>query len=270
MYSLKLRKVSEDWHGFPWGWLIPVGIYGLITVFIPFMVFVIASSIIIKAVMIMIGIAAGIGLYVKMRSPAILESTMLEIQYRYRVHKGEHIIPKHIVPLQFLKGLVPLETAHPNGLIEYTENRYGIIYQLFVHNRTGSDLEAFIALVTKNIVDRIHDGQVLKVFEMQRYTTDISIKNQVVAAMNDDTKTPEQRAHLESIYKQLVANTEVPTKRYIYASIILGRFDNIEDAEAERTNLTPSIEDGFRLGGIGYNMLIESDSIGRALRRCMK
>jgi len=158
MYSLKLRKVSEDWHGFPWGWLIPAGIYGLITMFIPFMVFVLAPSIIIKAVMIMISIAAVIGFYVKMRSPAILESTMLEIQYRYRVHKGEHIIPKHVVPLQFLKGLVPLEGAHHNGLIEYTENRYGIIYQLFVQNRTGSELEAFIALVTKNIVDRICRG----------------------------------------------------------------------------------------------------------------
>ena len=270
MYSLKLRKVSEDWHGFPWSWIIPVIVYGIITIFIPFLFILIFNSIIFRFMMICICIAAVIGFYIKMRSPAILESTMLEIQYRYRVHKGEHIIPKHIVPLQFLKGLVPLETAHPNGLIEYTENRYGIIYQLFVHNRTGSELEAFIALVTKNIVDRIHDGQVLKVFEMQRYTTDISIKNQVVAAMNDETKTAEQRAHLESIYKQLVSNTEVPTKRYIYASIILGRFDNIEDAEAERTNLTPSIEDGFRLGGIGYNMLIESDSIGRALRRCMK
>lgn len=208
--------------------------------------------------------------YVKMRSPKILSSSWLQLKYQIRVHRGEHIIPKHVVPLQFLKGLIPLEQAHPNGLIQFTNNRYGIIYMVFVPRRTGKELEMFIDMITKNIIDRIHDGQVLKLFEMQRYTHDTSIKNQVAAAMNDETKTPEQRAHLNSIYQELVLNTDIPTKRFIYAFVALGRYDNIDDAMAERDNLTPSLEDGFKLAGVGFNMLVVSDSIALAYRRCIK
>jgi len=270
MFSLRLRKVTEEQNGVPWNWIIPAGIYGLVAMFIPFMLFILLSSIILKALMILICIVAAVIFYTKMRTPAILIRSTLEVKYRIRVLKGEHIIPKHTVSLQFLKGLVPLEKAHPNGLIEFTNNRFGVIYMLFVPNRTGDNLDAFIHLVTKNIIDRIHDGQVLKVVEFQRYTQDTTIKNKVAEAMNDESKTTEQREHLNSMYQMLVSNTEVPTKRYIYASIIIGRFNTIEEADAERENLIPSLEDGFELGGIGYEMLITESVIGRALRRCIK
>ncbi|TFH46393.1 MAG: hypothetical protein E4G94_02505 [ANME-2 cluster archaeon] len=270
MYSLRLRKVTEEFNGIPCSWITAVSGYGLLTVFVPLMIFLLSDSIIVKLLMIIICLAAILVFYVKMRTPAKLHSTMLELKYRIRVHKGEHIIPKHTVPLTFLKGLVPLESVHPNGLIQFTNNRYGIIYRLFVPRKTGDDLDVFIQLVTKNIVDRIHDRQVLKVFEMQRYTRDTSIKNQVVEAMNDESKTPEQREHLNSIYQKLIKNTEIPTERFIYAFIALGRFNTPEDAGAERTNLIPSLHDGFKLGGIGYRMLIFADEIGMAYRRCMK
>lgn len=270
MYSLKLRTVKEEYKGMPWSWICTVAVYGTVTIFIPFMMCLLSSSIILKGGMILVCVIAFMGFYKKMRTPKKLTDTTKELLYRIRVHRGENIIPKHVVPLQFLKGLVPLKNVHPNGLIEFTNNRYGLIYHVFVPRRTGIDLDIFISLITKNIVDRIHDGQVLKVFEMQRYTQDISIKNQVVEAMNDESKTPEQREHLNSIYQQLVTNAKIPTKRFIYVFITLGRFSNIDDAIAERDNLVPSLEDGFKLGGVGYNMLIVPDSIGRAYRRCMK
>lgn len=270
MYSLRLRKVTEEYNGIPWTWITAVSGYGLLTVFIPLMVFVLSDSIIVKLAMIIFSLAAIIIFYVKMRTPARLQSTMLELRYRMRVHRGEHIIPKHTVPLTFLKNLVPLESVHPNGLIQFTNNRYGIMYRLFVPRKTGDDLDIFIQLVTKNIVDRIHDGQVLKVFEMQRYTRDTSIKNQVAEAMNDTSKTPPQREHLNSIYQQLITNTEIPTERFIYAFIALGRFSDPKEADAARTNLVPSLHDGFKLGGIGYRMLVFADEIGLAYRRCIK
>jgi hypothetical protein len=270
VYSLRLRKVTEEYNGIPWTWITTVSGYGLLTIFIPLVIFVLSDSFIVKLVMVITCLAALLVFYVKMRTPARLQSTMLELKYRIRVHKGEHIIPKHTVPLTFLKGLVPLESVHPNGLIQFTNNRYGIMYRLFVPRKTGDDLDVFIQLVTKNIVDRIHDGQVLKVFEMQRYTQDTSIKNQVAQAMNDKSKTPQQREHLNSIYQQLTANTEIPTERFIYAFIALGRFSHQKEADAARTNLVPSLHDGFKLGGIGYRMLVFADEIGLAYRRCIK
>lgn len=270
MYSLKLRKVSEEYKGMPWSWTIPCAIYGVVTILFPAMLLILFKSLLIKLVMVMVCIAAGYGFYTKMRTPTILKTTMLEVKYIMRVRKGEHIIPKHIVPLQFLKQIVPLEVAHPNGLIEFTNKRFGIMYQVFVPRRTGDELNIFINMVTKNIIDRIHDGQVLKVFKMQRYTTDTSIKNQVASAMNDESKTLEQREHLNSIYAKLVSNVEIPTKPFIYVVVILGRFETVDEARAERDNLVPSLEDGFKLGGIGFNMLINPGSIGLAYRRCIK
>lgn len=270
MYSLKLRKVTEEHKGMPWNWICAAGVYAILAIVVPVILILITDSNLIRFVLFVVMVYSGIKFYKNMRSPELLNSSWLELKYLIRVHRGEHIIPKHVVPLQFLKGIIPLETTHSNGLIEYTNNRFAIMYQLFVPGRTGDELDAFIALVTKNIIDRIHDGQVLKVFEMQRYTTDTSIKNQVATAMNDESKSPEQREHLNSIYQQLLAKKEIPTKRYIYATIILGRFDSVEDAIAERDNLVPSIEDGFRLGGIGYQMLITQDTIGLTFRRCIK
>ena len=270
MYSLRLRQVTEEWGGYPWSWIAVVGIYGLITVFVPAILFVLVKSIILKMVMIVICLTAILWFYENMRSPTILSATSLKLEYKYRAYRGQTIIPKHVVPLAFLKGLVPLERTHPNGLIEFTGGRYGIMYRMFVPSRTGDNLISFVQHVTKNIIDRIHIGQVLKVIEFQRYTYDTSIKDQVAKAMNDDSKTQEQREHLHSIYQQLVKNVEIPVDRFIYAVIILGRFDSVEEAYAERDNLIPSLEDGFGLGGIGYNMLIVEDTVGEAYRRCMK
>lgn len=270
VYSLRLRSVTEEYSGLPWSWIIPCMVFGIVTVLVPMMVIVLLNVLFVRIICIFVIILALLYFKNNMRSPTVLSATGLKLRYRIRAYKGEHIIPKHTVPLQFLKGIVPLEKVHPNGLIEFTNKRYGIMYMLFVPRRTGKELEIFIELITKNIVNRIHDGQVLKVFEMQRYTTDVTIKNQVVAAMNDESKTPEQRAHLNSIHKQLIANTDIPTKREILAFIALGRFEDIRDAEAERDNLAPSIEDGLKLAGVRYNMLIVPDSIGMVYRRCIK
>lgn len=269
MYSLRLRKVTEEFSGLPWSWIIPVGIYCILTVFIPILVVFLVNSIVVRIVLITVVIISVIYCRKNMRSPTVLAAHFIQLGYKYRVHKGEHIIPKHKVPLQFLKRIIPLEKAHPNGLIEFTNNRYGIMYRLFVPRRTGAELDLFIELITKNIINRIHDGQILKVFEMQRYTTDAPIKNQVVEAMNDETKTLEQIAHLNSIYNQLTDEVEIPTKPYVYAFVVLGRYDDIKEAENERDNLTPSLEDGFKLAGVGYDLLIVPDAIGREYRRCI-
>jgi hypothetical protein len=75
---------------------------------------------------------------------------------------------------------------------------------------------------------------------------------------------------VNSIYQQLIKKTEIPTERFIYAFIALGRFSDPNDADAARTNLVPSLHDGFKLGGIGYRMLVFADEIGLAYRRCIK
>jgi len=283
MYSLRLRQVTEEKGGLPWWYIAVICIYGIITIFIPVIIAILSlPSIPIIAIMASIAITAGIMFYRNMRSPTMLSATSLKLQYKYRAYRGQTIIPKFVVSLGFLKGLVPLEKTHPNGLIEFTNSRYGIMYRLFVPNRTGDNLVSFVQHVTKNIIDRIHIGQVLKVVEFQRYTNDTkvvefqrytndtSINDQVAIAMNDETKTPEQREHLLSIYQQLESAVEVPVDRFIYAVVILGRFDNVDDAYAERDNLVPSLEDGFKLGGIGFNMLVLEDTMGDAYRRCMK
>jgi len=270
MYSLRLRRVSEEYKGMPWSWTVPCVIYGMITLLVPLMLLFLFNSILLKMLMILICIGSVCVFVMKMRNPTTLNNTVLELKYHFRGLKGENIIPKHVVPLTFLKQVVPLEIVHPNGLIEYTNNRFGIIYQLFVPRRTSDELQMFINLVTKNIIDRIHDRQVLKVLKIQRYITDTSIKNQVISAMNDESKTLEQREHLYSIYEKLISNVEIPTKSYIYAMILLGRFESVDAAKSERDNLVQSLEDGFKLGGIGYNLMITSGSIGEAFRRCMK
>lgn len=270
MYSLRLRTIHEELNGMPWTWVLVSGIYALVTVVIPITLVFLVNSIILKLVFLVMAGSAILVFILKLRTAELQEKTYRMIMYRIKTHKNETIIPKHTVPLQFLKGIVPIETSHEGGLIEFTNKRYGIIYRLFVPSRTDKDLDSFIQLVTKNIVDRLYDGHVLNVFEMQRYTVDNSIINQVAEAMNDDSKTSEQREHLNSIYQQLKSNSDVPTNRYIYASIFLGRFDEIKNAYSELDNITLSIEDGFKIACIGFDRLEDYDEISKAYRRCMK
>lgn len=270
MYSLKLRTTSEEYNGVPWSWIIPVGIAGILCVFLPVLFAVLIQALVIRILLVGFAIFSVFMIYTKMRSPARLNLTYKWLLYHVRVQKGEHIIPKHSVPMQFLKGLVPIEDILSSGLIQFTGGRYGILYRVFVPRRAGDELDAFIELVTKNIVNRIHDGQLLKVFETQRYTHEVTIKNQVLKAMNDTSKTREQQEHLESIYNLINKNGDTPTERYIYLFVALGRFDTVEEAHAERENIVNSLNDGLVIAGIRYQELRGSDEIGKAYRRCMK
>ncbi|MBN1133828.1 MAG: hypothetical protein JXA38_02700 [Methanosarcinaceae archaeon] len=203
-------------------------------------------------------------------SPEKQSSTTKRLQYMVKAHKGKTIIPKYTTDVAFLKEVVPLEKVYPKGIVQFTWNRYGVLFRLYVPSETEGGLESFIPLVVSNFVNRIVEPQTLKVFAMNKYIQAPNVVNEVLGAMNDSSKTPEQVAHLDSVYRQLIETVAVPTQKHIYMLIGLGVFDSVEKAELALRNLLPSLNDGFALTRVTGIRVIDPNEIALAYRRCLK
>ena len=271
MESLLLRTVREEVWGHPWYWVQNSGIYLLITVFIPFLILIILDSLIIKGICALV-IGFFILVYIKyLSTPEKYNSTIKRILYTYRAYRGKTIIPKYSTPIEFLKEIVPLEAVHPTGIIQFTRNRYGVLFRLYVPTETEGGLETFVPMVVSNFVNRIVETQTLKVFATNRYVQSSNIINEILEAMNDSAgRTPEQIAHLESIYRQLTESVKVPTQRYVYMFLGLGFFGAVPEAESALKNILPRLKEGFAISGITGIRVIDPNEIALAYRRCLK
>lgn len=266
MISKNLRNVTEELFGIPWPYVKFCLVYFSI-VFLILLALIWTNSIFLRLLFGLV-LCVGIGYFLlRLRGTSNLEKEKRKWLYRYRVHRGNNIVPKYSVPVSFLKEYIPLKKIHPGGLIEYTGGRYGILFELYLPWVPTGGLDVWIPLVTANIIDRLHENSMLKVFHFQRYTPETAIKRHISTLINDSTKTPEQIEHLKSYYDQLSSNATKATTVFFLG---LGNFAISQDAEDNRRSVIPGLINGLRMLGIEYRELTDPDQIGLLLRSCFK
>jgi hypothetical protein len=187
-----------------------------------------------------------------LRTSEVLDRTTLTYKYFIRALLGQTVIAKYTVPVQFLEQVVPIRNFHKNGLIEFVDNRYGILLKVDPKRVSDDDLEAHIHKV-KDMTDSLHSELVLKTFVCSRSTTVKPLEKHLINTINSGGKTRQQKEHLYELYQEVHNNTAPVIEWQFYIFLGLGRHPSLGDAEISRQAHLPGFED--RLNRAGMHMI---------------
>ncbi len=206
--------------------------------------------------------------FVYLRTDEILERTTLTYKYLLRSLRGEAVIAKYVIPVRFLEQIVPIRNFHKNGLIEFVDNRYGILLKIDPERISDDDLEGHIHKV-KDAVDSLHGELVMKTFACSRSTTVKPLEKHLINTGNSGNKTQQQKEHLYELYNEIHANNAPVIEWLFYIFIGLGRHQTFDDAEISRQAHYPGLHDRLIKAGMHVLPITDRNEMAVAFRQCL-
>jgi hypothetical protein len=203
-----------------------------------------------------------------LRTSEVLDRTTLTYKYFIRALLGQTVIAKYTAPVAFLEQVVPIRNFHKNGLIEFVDNRYGILLKVDPKRVSDDDLEAHIHKV-KDMTDSLHGEMVLKTFVCSRSTTVKPLEKHLINTINSKGKTLQQKEHLYELYHEVHQNTAPVIEWQFYIFLGLGRHPTLEDAEISRQAHLPGFQDRLVKAGMHTIPMVNQYEASMAFRQCV-
>lgn len=179
---------------------------------------------------------------------------------------GQTVVAKYKCTVPFLQQIVPIVGVHPNGIIEFTQKRFGVLFKIDPSRISDDALDTHIIKV-KDIVDSLFGNLVMKTYVCSRSDTMRSMEQELIKKMNDTNLTKEQKEHLYSIYDESRKNTKQVVEWQFYVFISLGLHEDIESAERTRQAHIPGLENRMHAAEMHVIPLIDPDDIAFAYRQ---
>src|SRR5450756_3028501 len=92
--------------------------------------------------------------YKFLRSPKIMDRSVLMYKFLLRSIKGETVIAKFRLPDGFLERIIPIKAFHQDGIIEFMENKYGLLMRIEPSRISEDDIDMHIQK-TRSLVDSL-------------------------------------------------------------------------------------------------------------------
>lgn len=261
-----IRKVSEKKFGRTWRWIwisvISIGfiiIMLMLSNFAPWRV---------KIVMWALVLAYIVFFFKFLKSDETLDRSILMWNYFMRSMRGQTMIAKYTCSVPFLQQIVPIVSVHNEGIIQFTENRWGILINSDPDRVIDDELDAHIMKV-KDVVDSLFGDLVLKTFVCSRKNSAKPVEQDIVKKMNDPEKTIPQKQHLHSIYQDIRGNTKPQIDWVFYIFLSLGIYATVEEAQQARQTHLPGFESRLRASGMHVVQMTDPNEIAMCYRQCV-
>src|SRR3989337_1798566 len=92
-----------------------------------------------------------------------MDRSLLMYKFLLRSIKGETVIAKFRLPDGFLERLIPIKAFHEDGIIEFMENKYGLLMRIEPSRISEDDIDTHIQR-TRALVDSLHGELLTKAF----------------------------------------------------------------------------------------------------------
>ena len=261
-----LTRQKEEFHGLPYRFVLVLAAFIII-------IFVLGSSILLSPAS--RGISIGILIivlaiiYKCFRSPKIMDRSILIFKFLIRSLKGETIIAKFKLPDGFLETIIPIRKFHPEGIIEFMGNQYGLLMRIDPGRIADDDIDSHIQK-TRSLLDSLHGELMTKAFVCSmKESSSKPLARNVVDIINTQERTTEQKKHLISIYNQTQDNKNTVIQWQFYLFLYIGTHVNIEKAMIARKQYFPGYLDKLRKLGVHVIPLITQDALASAYRKCI-
>lgn len=192
-------------------------------------------------------------LWVKLfRSEAVITRTILTVKYYLRKDAGMTYLPKFTMQPKVIEKYFPVLHVHEGGVIEYTQNRFGVLMDMDTPRVDKNNLDTHLHGITSTL-NSLNPGDVFKTFACSRLVTQKPILSDILDSTNDPDKSQTQRDHLYSMYDQLTDEKEQNDVVHWHSSASLS-FNNsvksIEDARIVSQNTIPGLTKIIKKSGV--------------------
>jgi hypothetical protein len=261
-----IRKVQEKKYGKTWRWVwISLGSAGFIVIMLVLSMF---TPWFVDAILYALIISYIIFFWMYLKNDEVLDRSQIKWSYFIRKINGQTILPKYIMTVPFLRQIVPILAVHKNGLIEFTEKRWGMILEIDPGRISDDELDTHIIKV-KEVMDSLHGDMVMKTFACSRSNVSGAFRDSLVQKLNDGTRTKAQKEHLYSIYNDTSEKQKPIIEWQFYIFLGMGLHDDAQSAERARQSLLPGFENRLRYADMHVVPILKENDIAMAYRRCM-
>ena len=261
-----ITRIREEWNGLPVRYVILV-------------IFFVVLSLILMASILLSNSGQGIFLgilffelaffYKFLRSPKIMDRSLLIYKFLLRSIKGETVIAKFRLPDGFLERIIPIKAFHPDGIIEFMENKYGLLMRIEPSRISEDDIDTHIQK-TRSLVDSLHGELLTKAFVCSiQETNSRPLARNVVNIINTQERTPEQRKHLDSLYHHAQENNNTVIQWQFYVFLSIGTHPDLEKAIIAKKQYFPGFSDKLQKLGVLVMPLKNKEALASAYRKCL-
>jgi hypothetical protein len=207
--------------------------------------------------------------YKFLRSPKVMDRSVLVYKFLLKSMKGETVIAKFRLPAGFLESIIPIRAFHQDGIIEFMENKYGLLMRIEPSRISEDDIDTHIQK-TRALVDSLHGELLTKAFVCSiRETNSRPLARNVVNIINTQERTPEQKKHLDSIYHHAQENNNTVIQWQFYVFLSIGTHPNIEKAIIAKKQYFPGFSEKLQKLGILVMPLKNKEALASAYRQCI-
>jgi hypothetical protein len=261
-----ITRIREEWNGLPVRYVIIV------------LSFVVLSLILIASILLS---DSGQGIFLAilffelaffykfLRSPKVMDRSVLVYKFLLKSMKGETVIAKFRLPAGFLERIIPIRAFHQDGIIEFMENKYGLLMRIEPSRISEDDIDTHIQR-TRSLVDSLHGELLTKAFVCSIQETNYKpLARNVVNIINTQERTPEQKKHLDSIYHHAQENNNTVIQWQFYVFLSIGTHPNIEKAIIAKKQYFPGFSEKLQKLGILVMPLKNREALASAYRKCI-
>ncbi len=261
-----ITRIREEWNGLPVRYVILV---------ISFVVL----SLILIAFILLSNSGQGIFLailffelaffYKFLRSPKVMDRSILIYKFLLKSIKGETVIAKFKLPAGFLERIIPIKAFHQDGIIEFMENKYGLLMRIEPSRICEDDIDIHIQK-TRALVDSLHGELLTKAFVCSIQETNFKpLARNVVNIINTQERTPEQKKHLDSLYHHAQENNNAVIQWQFYVFLSLGTHTTLDKAMIAEKQYFPGFSEKLQKLGILVTQLKNKEVLASAYKQCI-
>src|SRR5659263_336477 len=155
-----ITRIREEWNGLPVRYVILVISFVILSLILIASILLYDSG---QAIFLAILFFELAFFYKFLRSPKVMDRSVLIYKYLFRSIKGETVIAKFKLPAGFLERIIPIKAFHQDGIIEFMENKYGLLMRIEPSRISEDDIDTHIQR-TRALVDSLHGELLTKAF----------------------------------------------------------------------------------------------------------
>jgi hypothetical protein len=261
-----ITRIREEWNGLPVRYVI------LVISFVVLSLILIASTMLserAQAIFLALLFFELAFFYKFLRSPKIMDRSVLIYKYLLRSIKGETVIAKFRLPDGFMERIIPIRAFHHDGIIEFMENKYGLLMRIEPSRISEDDIDTHIQK-TRSLVDSLHGELLTKAFVCSiQETNSKTLSRNIVNIINTQERTPEQKRHLYSLYHHAQENNNTVIQWQFYVFLGLGTYTTLDKAIIAKKQYFPGFSDKLQKLGILVMPLKKKEALASAYKKCI-
>jgi hypothetical protein len=176
-----------------------------------------------------------------------VDKQFLTLGFKIADKQGKHVMNKFEVPLEFLQKIVPLKTIHTKivrdvliAVIEFTENRWGVLIGLDPERIKDEDREAHEKRVEK-VINGIPANEYFKTISMSKANPRNPLKHHLLEVASDSNGKKPTDQHLAGLYTKVAEDDSQVILWDYYAFQSLGKWNTVEEAWINYGAVIPGI-----------------------------